>query len=109
MERRTPMKRQPMKRRPPRPARDGEVEREFRGDERVAIERRSDGKCEARTPHCTDKARIIHHRLLKRHGGRGDRGNGLHCCTACHLFIHMHPEESYEKGWMIRGVVGTVE
>lgn len=98
------LKRAPIKNK--RRANESEVE--FRGDERAAIEARSGGKCEAGTRRCTGKARVIHHRLMKSHGGMGNRDNGLHICTACHLHIHHETEEAYAKGWLIRGAaVGT--
>lgn len=106
LQRKTPLKRTRMKRHP-RVAKPGQSEIEFRGEERAAIEQRSSGRCEANTPVCTSKARVIHHRLIKKQGGRGGRANGLHCCSACHGYIHLHPTEAYDAGWMIRGVVGV--
>lgn len=99
--RKTPLKRTAMKRKPRR-AKPGSSEIEFRGEERAAIERRSGGRCEAGTEVCTGKARVIHHRLLKSAGGRGGRENGLHICTACHVWIHQHSLVSYARGWMLR-------
>lgn len=93
-------------------AHNGESEIEFRGAEKEAIERRSAGQCEARTSVCTQRARVIHHVLMKSHGGKGNRENGLHICTACHAWIHAHPRVSYLRGWLTRGAaqgVGAVD
>ena len=35
-------------------------------------------------------------------GGGNDLFNLLWVCVTCHDWIHNHPEESYEVGWMVR-------
>lgn len=66
-----------------------------------AVTARSGGACEAQTPDCTQKAAIFHHRK-----GRGKDCSTvdlcLHVCEASHRYIHAHPQESYERGWMVR-------
>lgn len=57
--------------------------------------------CEAVTPVCTGSAVHQHHRK-----GRGKYLDTeallLDVCKPCHDYIHSHPTESYEAGWMIR-------
>lgn len=35
-----------------------------------------------------------------------DAEHTLDLCYPCHLYVHAHPAESYESGWMIRRLVG---
>lgn len=65
------------------------------------VEKRSRGFCEAGTPACTGPGEVFHHRQGRR---THDPDLILHCCDACHLYIHAHPAESYERGWMVRRV-----
>jgi hypothetical protein len=46
--------------------------------------------------------RMAHHRLRRTQGGGNDLFNLLWVCPPCHDWIHDHPEESYEKGYMVR-------
>lgn len=65
------------------------------------VEARSKGRCEARTPDCRGAGEVFHHRI----GRRTHAPNMLlHLCDPCHLYVHAHPEESYEAGWMVRRV-----
>lgn len=68
---------------------------------RNQVRSRSRGVCEAVTPVCTGRAEHQHHKK-----GRGPHLNTaaliLDCCNACHSYIHSHPAEAYERGWMIR-------
>ena len=73
----------------------------FTPETRQIIERRSGGRCEARTPICSGWGQHIHHRKSRRAGDHS-APNGLHVCRSCHAFIHDHPELSMEKGWIIR-------
>lgn len=90
---RTPMKRKTKKR-----------DNEFTPTVRKAVEARSGGKCEAQTPACSGPATHHHHRLMRSQGGQGTESNDLHCCGPCHTYIHRHATESYERGWLIRGL-----
>lgn len=49
---------------------------------------------------CTGRAEVRHH--LK---GRGNPELDMltaDICDACHRYVHAHPKESYERGWMLR-------
>lgn len=56
--------------------------------------------CEAGTPACTRIAAHRHHVLLRSQGGTG--GRTLDVCLDCHDWIHRHPAEAYERGWLER-------
>jgi WhiB family redox-sensing transcriptional regulator len=60
--------------------------------------------CEAATNVCRGRASQLHHRKMRSHGGTNDPENLLAVCAWCHDYIHSHPAESYEAGWLIRGV-----
>ena len=60
------------------------------------------GACEAVTGVCTGRSHEVHHRLMKSQGGhRTDYRNLLAVCWPCHRWIHAHPAESYDKGWLL--------
>lgn len=102
MNRETPLRRvTPLKSKTP-PKRKGSVGSDFSRPVKDLVLRRSGGRCEARTPVCTEHAVHFHHRILRSKGGRGTIDNCLHVCAACHTWIHGHPKVSYEQGWMIR-------
>jgi hypothetical protein len=42
-----------------------------------------------------------HHRKSRRHPDAEQPDNLLRVCLKCHEYIHAHPEESYERGWLI--------
>lgn len=58
--------------------------------------------CQALTAGCTFTATEAHHRKLRSQGGSNDPVNGLAVCAPCHRYIHDHPQEAYERGWMLR-------
>lgn len=68
---------------------------------RNKVRSRSRGVCEAVTPVCTGTAVHQHHKR-----GRGKELNNasllLDVCSECHAWIHSHPTESYENGWMVK-------
>lgn len=71
------------------------------------VEGRANGKCEANTPACppgSHRGEHAHHRVLRAQQGSDDPSNLLWVCALAHDHIHLHPEESYAAGWMIRGV-----
>lgn len=51
---------------------------------------------------CTNQGFHWHHRKLRSQGGEHTVENGLYICHACHEYIHAHPKESYEKGWLVK-------
>jgi len=68
---------------------------------------RSSGWCEASTPACPSGRHVahqFHHRLMRSHGGQHDADNLLHVCSPAHDYIHLHPAESYEAGWLLHRV-----
>ena len=69
---------------------------------RVAVRARCAGVCEARTPVCrrvVDPLFIHAHHIDGRAHNDPER-DGLGVCMPCHTYIHSHPAESYEMGWM---------
>lgn len=95
------LKQTPMKR---KPASDASQAAEFR---RVVLGR-SD-RCQVGAAGCTFRAVHPHHVLPRGMGGGSDHDpdQGLACCDFCHRWVHAHPTESYDKGWLLRhGAVG---
>lgn len=92
MDRGKPMARKAMKKKAA-PTVDAMVRRRVRA--------RSRGICEAATEVCTGTAVHQHHKQ-----GRGAQLNNasliLDVCRECHDYIHAHPTESYEHGWLIK-------
>ena len=72
---------------------------------RQIVSDRSRGICEAMCAHeCARTAEHVHHRLMRSQGGSDEPDNLLHVCHVCHAYIHAHPTEAYERGWLVRGV-----
>lgn len=70
-------------------------------------------RCHAQTPMCLGMGIYEHWDLAVHHiAGRGKKKgepgwehrqeNLLVCHHECHVYIHSHPTESYENGWMQR-------
>lgn len=70
---------------------------------RAAARDRADGRCEVHAVMaCTGLAEQIHH-IAGRGGPDPHRlENLLAVCHRCHQHIHLHPRESYDRGWMNR-------
>lgn len=71
-----------------------------------AVRRRSGGECEVRSPWHLGKATNLSHRRHQGQGGEWSPVNILDSCghgnaTGCHGYIHQHPEEAREKGWIV--------
>ena len=69
---------------------------------RKVVHDRSGGFCEAHTPVCDHVAQHVHHKAGRKGVGAHSPSNLLHVCNGCHSYIHEHPQESYEAGWMLR-------
>lgn len=67
---------------------------------RLAVRRRSGGRCEVQSRVCTGKAVHLHHRKLRRHKDHSE-ANALHACRACHDHIHANPSKAYLMGWLV--------
>lgn len=52
---------------------------------------------------CTGTPEAWHHRQMRSQGGKHEVVNGFAICAACHSWIHAHPSESYEHGWLVHG------
>ncbi len=61
--------------------------------------------CELRLDGCWGTATDTHHRKLRRHKD----GSVLRLCVPCHRYIHDHPKESYERGWLVHSWDDTAE
>lgn len=72
----------------------------FPEETRMAVRRRSAGRCESRLAVCTGDAAHFHHRKLRRHKDHSVV-NCLHVCSACHTDIHAHPTKSYLMGLLV--------
>lgn len=73
----------------------------------AAVMARSRGRCEARCSQvCTGVVDEVHHRKRRSQGGTDDPGNLLACCALCHRFIHAHPEQAYDMGWLLHSWEG---
>lgn len=72
----------------------------FSEEVRMAVRRRSGGRCEARTEMCNGQPAHLHHRKLRRF-----RDNTLACalfvCAPCHTHIHANPSKSRLMGWLV--------
>jgi hypothetical protein len=91
--RRTPIRRRSKK----------ESERLRRYDRaRTIVMETANGMCEAVTNRCMGPAGQVHHRRGRDGELVDDLDNLLAVCYACHDYIHSHPHESYERGWMIK-------
>jgi hypothetical protein len=52
---------------------------------------------------CTGRAEVRHHIRMRSQGGTDDPSNTLDICDAEHRYIHNHPAEAYERGWLTHG------
>lgn len=51
-------------------------------------------------PGCKRAIQTYHHILRRSQGGKGTVGNCLPLCHEDHRYIHDHPAESFENGWL---------
>lgn len=73
---------------------------------RRAVKVRAHGFCELQTPACLPFRHEGHH---AHHIAPSDRDRGVHdperglfACFPGHAWVHRHPEQSYERGWLLR-------
>lgn len=70
---------------------------------RKLILNRDDGRC----VRCGREAEHIHHRKLKGSGGTSDDNlkygfeNLISLCFKCHSWVHAHPADSYNAGYLV--------
>lgn len=97
MKRSTPLRRTPFKRRwKGRPGYRQTL---------AAVQTRSGGRCEFDTPACPagwHHGEERHHVLPRSAGGGDEPGNVVWICSGAHRYVHAHPTESYERGWLRR-------
>lgn len=44
----------------------------------------------------------VHHRITRAQGGRDYGENLITLCAPCHHWVHLHPYESREGGWLLK-------
>jgi hypothetical protein len=42
----------------------------------------------------------VHHRMLRSAGSDERASNRVTLCASCHRWVHTHPEEALEQGWL---------
>jgi NADH pyrophosphatase NudC (nudix superfamily) len=52
---------------------------------------------------CGKPTEARHHRKHREGERLNDTRYWMPVCNSCHTYIHAHPEESYSKGWLIKG------
>lgn len=50
---------------------------------------------------CSAPGSEIQHRMRRREGGHG-LANLVRVCHTCHVWIHQHPTEAHEKGFIVK-------
>lgn len=74
------------------------------------VQQRSGGLCEAGvSSRCNGRGEHVHHRKLRSRGGGNTVGNLSHVCNDCHTWIHQHPADASERGWMVASWADPVE
>lgn len=94
------------KAKPKRKPVDGPSEATQERQAKELVGRRSGGDCEVRSPWHLGRATNFSHRRHDGQGGPWSASNGLNACgwgnaTGCHGYIHQHPEEARENGWVV--------
>lgn len=70
---------------------------------RAEVAERSNGRCEAQIGGgCLGQGTQAHHKRRRSQGGKDTAENLLWVCLPCHGYIHAHPAESVEAGWLTR-------
>lgn len=69
---------------------------------RSLIYTRSGGLCEAGvSSRCSGVSEAAHHRKLRSRGGKDTASCLVAICNDCHTWIHLHPADATERGWMV--------
>ena len=83
---------------------EGQVD--FSQEVRELLFARCHGYCEKCSYSLQKDNWCAHHRLLRKHGGKGTVQNGLAVHHSCHNTstdsIHLNPKKSYEMGWLVK-------
>ena len=57
--------------------------------------------CEVRVEGCKGRSTDVHERLTRARGGDIlDETNCIAACGPCHMWVHDHPIEAHERGWL---------
>ena len=52
---------------------------------------------------CGGRNEVVHEKLTRARGGSiTDPANCVVLCNACHAWVHAHPRQSTEDGWLLR-------
>ena len=74
------------------------------------VDQRAAGHCEARlSERCVGAGQHYHHRKLRSRGGADSAANLVDICHHCHDWIHAHPKDATERGWMVPSWADPVE
>lgn len=71
------------------------------GEVRQIVLARDKFQCVAKiSQYCSGNGEHIHHLLRRSAGGSHDPENLISLCAACHGWVHNHPAESRQRGWL---------
>lgn len=57
--------------------------------------------CQLQLDGCNGRAAHKHHRQMRSQGGHDEPFNLLDLCLSCHTYVHGHPKEAYDNGWLV--------
>ena len=80
-----------------RPSRSHKIPKKLRD----ATYKRSGGRCDCCGLWMPQDAFDCHHRQLRSHGGKDEVENLLSLRHQCHMWLHQHPREATERGFMV--------
>lgn len=70
---------------------------------RKAVWERQNNQC----ARCGNAGHDIHHRMRRREGGHGI-ANLVGLCRTCHSWVHAHPKQAQDKGFIVSPYVEDV-
>lgn len=77
---------------------------------RSLIYTRSGGLCESQVAsRCSGVAESAHHRKLRSRGGQDTTSCLVAICEPCHQWIHQHPADATDLGWMVNSWADPAE